>query len=657
MSLWIIKGSDFVDALIRAFQEHDPANLDYLMTEFSIADYGVTKRQKIKFINGAWSEEAPKAARRSGCRLASKGYEQILTLIRNPRLELIVIFLGIFSIATTKLPASELGTDLTKGALSARSALENENFGLFPAKDFRVTTGQCNNCPTSKQARWYFRDDIIAVPNKGFSAAGFVADSPGYKNVLHRLQELGPQTHPLNPSLIWLGSPEIISVAILSNDGKTLRTRDGQEIPFSLVPKISSNRSYYNASSIEFFRRRSLRIRGVTHSQNDTPGFVARTIWPEDFSIRANNLPREPLRNVKNVSQLITDGDGGAKGSFEPRLLWEHSDLKERTWTGLPVLGLVLSGAQGDDDESQAGHLAVVTGKVGANGEIADWMVNNFYNLDEVSEKGIIASMLPLDNYLTDLNSGQSYYRPTYLLVAVLKDSRAASRFQAAIQPLYNHFYRHDFLYHHSKVNCTGISIDTLRAIGWRVPNKGATSYLKAAAAFVYLSVTERSLASGKKMFDYLSEEQTRLFPRAAFETDSEDLLAILDGPGERSKSGLTDYERALRNDALAVLFIRIPQLPSSRAFGTYPIASFNEYRNRVPADRSKWKIVPVDARPFPEHLKEPLAGESRAISWVLIAIFTLVVLGILWRLVPRNRSHNRKLLLNSPSFLPKNKT
>ena len=58
MSLWIIKGSDFVDALIRAFQEHDPANLDYLMTEFSIADYGVTKRQKIKFINGAWSEEA-----------------------------------------------------------------------------------------------------------------------------------------------------------------------------------------------------------------------------------------------------------------------------------------------------------------------------------------------------------------------------------------------------------------------------------------------------------------------------------------------------------------------------------------------------------------------------------------------------------------------
>jgi hypothetical protein len=66
MSLWIIKGSDFVDALKRAFQEHDPANLDYLMAEFSIADHGVTKRQKIRFIDGSWSQEAPKTHNANG---------------------------------------------------------------------------------------------------------------------------------------------------------------------------------------------------------------------------------------------------------------------------------------------------------------------------------------------------------------------------------------------------------------------------------------------------------------------------------------------------------------------------------------------------------------------------------------------------------------
>jgi len=87
-------------------------------------------------------------------------------------------------------------------------------------------------------------------------------------------------------------------------------------------------------------------------------------------------------------------------------------------------------------------------------------MANNFYNLDEVSEKGIIASMLPLDNYLMDPNSGQSYYRPTYLLVASLKDARGPIRLQPATEPIYNHFSRQDFLFHHSYANGACISMD-----------------------------------------------------------------------------------------------------------------------------------------------------------------------------------------------------
>jgi hypothetical protein len=76
MSLWIIQGSDFADALKRAFQEHDRADLDYLMAEFSIEDHGVTKRQKIKFIDGSWSQGEPKAAQKSGWRPVSKGYKK-----------------------------------------------------------------------------------------------------------------------------------------------------------------------------------------------------------------------------------------------------------------------------------------------------------------------------------------------------------------------------------------------------------------------------------------------------------------------------------------------------------------------------------------------------------------------------------------------------
>jgi hypothetical protein len=157
-----------------------------------------------------------------------------------------------------------------------------------------------------------------------------------------------------------------------------------------------------------------------------------------------------------------------------------------------------------------------------------------------------------------------------YLLVAVLKDARAASRLQAAIEPIYNHFYRHDFLYHYSYANCARISSDILRAIGWRVPQKGVTGDLKAAGAFAYLSVKDLSFASGQKMVDFLNEEQMRLFPRKAFEAASEDLLAILKGQRNDTNRTLTDYEQALRDDTLAVLFIRVPQIPSSRTFGTY---------------------------------------------------------------------------------------
>jgi hypothetical protein len=555
-------------------------------------------------------------------------------------------------IVPTNLPASESGTkSVPRAVLFAKSALQNERFGLFQAEDFRITTGRCNDCPTPKQALWYFQDESIAVPKRGDFLAGLATNAPGYQNTLRGVEELDHYRRELPyPSLIWIGSPEIIGDAILADGGKTLRKDNGEEIAFSLVPKIPTNRSYYNDSSARFFQQRSLRVRGATYNQTGSDVFVARTIWPEDFRIDAVAKEQPLLRNEK-MSDLIAAQNGGAAGRFQSRLLWERNAVERRHWAGMPVLGLVLSGGQGDDDESQAGHLAVITGRVGRNGEIADWMANNFYNLDEVSEKGIIASMLPLDNYLMDLNSGQSYYRPTYLLVAVLKDARAASRFQAAIEPLYNHFYRHDFQYHHSKANCTGISIDTLRAIGWKVPRNGATSYLKAAAAFAYLSATDLSLASGKKMFDYLTEEQTRLFPRTAFEAASEDLLAILKGQRNDTNRTLTDYEQALRDDTLAVLFIRVPQIPSSRAFGTYPVASFDEYRNRVPADHSKWKIVPVDARLFPENLKEPLPAESRATAprAILLVVFALVAIFGLSTL--RNRSGGRKLLFNYRSF------
>ena len=126
----------------------------------------------------------------------------------------------------------------------------------------------------------------------------------------------------------------------------------------------------------------------------------------------------------------------------------------------------MVNGAQGDDDEAHAGHFALVTGRVQEDGAIGDWLVNNFYSLDVESEKGILAAPVPLDNYLADLNSGQGWYRPSCMLVAVFQRPRVGA---AAVRAhrVYNQFWRHQLVYYHPTTNCTSISVDDCARSAW----------------------------------------------------------------------------------------------------------------------------------------------------------------------------------------------
>jgi hypothetical protein len=473
----------------------------------------------------------------------------------------------------------------------ARDALAEQRLGLYDGKDYRLTSGRCPDCPAPRPALWYFEDDLVAVPR---------------------------QPKPSGPSLVWIGSPEVLD-GRLDADGHTLTSPDGTSQPLRLVPRLSTNRSYYDAGSSAFFAGRPLRVRG----RSEGGEFVARGIWPEDFDLEGPAVKAQPLGAAESIASLLTIEGGGAQAPFEARVLWQRApgtvDLR-----GQSVLGFVLSGAQGDDDEAHGGHFAISTGTVGAHGEWHSFLVNNFYNLDSVSEKGIVAARLPMDHYLMDLNSGQSYYRPVYVLALVLQKPRAARLYQDAIDPVYDRFYRHEFTYHHAAANCSGISMDALRGLGWKVPRTGPTSYAKATAAFFYVWAKDGSVSKGESTFDYLTEEQTRLLPRAAFEAAGEDVLRLARGESGRAP---TDYERMLIEDLAAVVFIRVPQVPSSRAWGTYPIGSFAEYQARVPADTSKWKIVPVDARPFPEALREgpkPAAHRSKAPLFAGLSVGTM---------------------------------
>jgi hypothetical protein len=502
--------------------------------------------------------------------------------------------------------------------------------GLFAGRDFRITTGRCTDCAGIPQALWYFEEETIATPRAGLPLAAFTRGVP-VREYRAGGAARDAVTGPLAvPALVWIGSPEVLRSARLSADGRFLETSE-RRWTFALVPRIALNRSYYDGRSTAFLAARPLTLRG--RGEGDT--FTARTIWPEDFRLDVSAALRRVAPSPQGLRALVrAQPRGGAQSPFETVLLWERAPGAAQHCEGAPVLAVLLNGAQGDDDEAHGGHFALVTGRVGPGGAIDDWLANNFYSLDIESEKGIIASILPLDNYLADLNSGQAWYRPSYLLVAVLREERTARTIQGALERAYNQFYRHQLVYQHATMNCASISVDVLRALGWRVPALGATSWLAASLGLPYFLLRERSLAHAALRFDYLTEDRTRLLPACAFEEIGADVLRMASRELPRTPS---PFEAQVAEDLEAVFFLRVPQLPSSRAWGDYPVATPWEYSARVPSDPAKRQIIPVPARPFPERLRDPdllrpprPRSEFAIAAWVALGL--AVVAWILWR-------------------------
>ncbi len=512
-----------------------------------------------------------------------------------------------------------------------RDALAGGWLGLFPAGEFRATDGRCTDCDAPPQALWYFQHEVIAVPRA--NGAGFERQLPALDDVRSWAQSVNWQPDAQRPALVWLGSPQIASGVRLDADGRTLTFADGSHSALALVSRLPSNVSWFNAGSTAWLQGQTLTLRGTQTGD----AFTVRTVWPGSFDIDPATLSLQPLQDGETLATLVRADDGGARAPASARLLWERTPGAARGAAGKPVFALMLNGAQGDDDEAHGGHFAIATGIMGERGEWSGWLTNNFYNLDAHSEKGIIASTLTMDAYLTDLNGGQSWYRPSYMLVAVLRDPRAALLYQQGIGRVFNHFYRHDFTYRHASANCAGISLDTLRALGWVVPELGPTSKLRAWLGLPWMAIKDMSVASGLQAFDYMSAERSSLFPFVAFNVTGSDLLGRL----TRGKAAEQGLERLLADDVEALIFVRIPQIPSSRAFGRAPVASYDEYTARVPDDRTQWVVRPAPPRHFPDALRDPQApkepnpASQRALIVWLVAIAAVLAL-LLSRLLRR---------------------
>ena len=516
--------------------------------------------------------------------------------------------------------------------------VEGASFGLFAASDFTLGTGRSAAGTALPQALWLFRDETIAVPRPGQPVAGFGRGCATFDDLGDWFAGLGDAVPRELPPLVWAAAPELRADCVLAVDGASMRCDSGSAgEPVRWVPRIATNRAFADRSSMAYLAQRPLRVRGTARAD----GFEIRTVWPQDWRLPPTCDPRalgagEDVRAAWRA--LVREAPrGGATSPFAAWRLWSRGATAAPP--GAPVLAFMANGAQGEDDEAHGGHFALVTGRIGRDGGIGDWLVNDFYTLDSESEKGILAAPVPLDNYLADLNAGQAWYRPSVMLVAVLRRPDAAHLVQSALGRVYNQFYRRQLVYYHPDVNCTSISVDTLRTLGLDVARRRAERPLLAAAGFPLLLARERSLAKAKLWCDYLSADPTRLLPAVALEEIVAALWSCTVGGGtDAARHGR--LAALLARDLDALVAVRLPQIPSSRPWGDAPVESLAEYAARLPRPPAQPVVVPVPARPFPQDLRDPdllppplSRSDVVAAGWgVAVLVGLPAVVRALWR-------------------------
>ena len=506
----------------------------------------------------------------------------------------------------------------------------------FPA-GFRLATGATAGETLHPAAKFLFAGETIGIP----STPPFADCSRGvdpFDDVRAWSADPGPLTWP---PLVWIAAPRRWTGAVVAAGGGSVRAGSAT-LPLALAPRIALNRSWADASTFDYFAGRTLTLRGEIG-----PGgaLVARTTWPEDWRVD-DRVPAVPLAGSRTprlaIRGLLRSAPrGGAASPPETHPVWERA-RGNRDWAGRPVLAFILDGAQGDDDEAWGGHFALATGRLPADGRLSDLLVSNFYTLDSESEKGILPAPVPLDNYLADVNSGQAWYRPSYVMLAILREPRAADLVQGALNRIYLQFWRRQIAYRHSSMNCASICVDTLRALGWTLRARGPSDRLRGWLAVPAKVFTDGRLASARTAYEYLTEDRTRLMPAAAFEEAVFSLLQLARG-AEPPRGKLAEM---LAVDVTALVGVRLPQIPSSRALGTWPAANPREYVDALPADPADMKVIPVPPRPFPPGLRDadlrpppPRRSDLPVAAWTATGVLPLAWLaGAAWRAIRPGR-------------------
>ena len=473
--------------------------------------------------------------------------------------------------------------------------------GLFPASSFRIVTGATAGERTLRQARWYFNGETVAVPVRRCTACvvwqrrrdvrgrarvgriAYGATRSSIRRSCGSARRMSCATHACPPtaapSTAWRCGPS-------ASCRSTARTT--------------------TQHSVAYFAGRPLTVRGT----RDGDAFELRTVWPDDFSLSH----RPPLRAMDAPPALAMrtlmreSPEGGSRSPYAAWTLWQREDAPD--WSGPARAGVDRQRRAGrrrrgacrplrDRDRPRATPTAA-----SATGS-STTSTRSTRRARKASSRRRCRST-PISATSTAARAGIGRATCSSL---VLRDARAAALVQSALGRVYNQFYRHQLallppgrqLHEHqrryvarARLAHSAARADVALAAGW--------------LAFPLMIAKERSLARAKIAFDYLCTDQTRLLPAAALE----DAYASVHGARAAASAATDDSGACSRRTSTAIAFLRIPQFPSSRAFGDAPAVSLREYQARLPADRSQMQIVPVPPRPFPGSAARRRSPEAR---------------------------------------------
>ncbi|MBC7686228.1 MAG: hypothetical protein H7176_13520, partial [Bdellovibrionales bacterium] len=181
--------------------------------------------------------------------------------------------------------------------------------GLLPAASFRLADGKCADCATVKQALWYFKDEVLAVPHTGQAMSGYTPGADAISDVKQWAASAEAATLA-HPGLVWLGAPQLLDDVTLAPGARQVRSADGSTGDLLLVPKIASNLSYWDAKTSAFFDKRPLRMRGEVKRVGGHDAFVARTVWPKDFALDSATMESRPLGPQETLQTFVQERGG-----------------------------------------------------------------------------------------------------------------------------------------------------------------------------------------------------------------------------------------------------------------------------------------------------------------------------------------------------------